>query len=109
MALYFYQLFFVFTLSSTAIAGETYISVSTGSPLFAYKLLDKAAQGLPIGQVTDNVSVLAGKSLRYGVTFTSASAGSEGWVSDISFGLFNYKLIKSNGIGTLLRNTLPTA
>lgn len=98
----FYNYFIVLLTCNTAIAGERYVSVSTGSPLFAYRLLNKAAQGLPIGGVTDNVSVLAGRSVRYGIAFAPDSTKTGGWVGDVSIGLFDYRLLKPNGIGVFV-------
>lgn len=83
-------------------AGEHWGSVSTGSPIFGYKLLMKAAQGLPVGGITDNVSVLSGRNLRYGVNFNHSPKQPSGFVSTISAGLFQFSLLKPNGLGVFI-------
>ena len=86
-------------LPTIAIAGEPWIGVSTGSPIFGCGLLTEAGQGLPVGKITDNVSILSGRNLRYGIDFNHSPKASGGFVSTISVGLFQYSLFKPHGLG----------
>lgn len=97
-----FNLLLYFTLTSTASAGDIYLSLSTGSPLFGYQLLTKAAQGIPTGDISDNASVLAGRSLRFGVSYDQAIAENRGWASNFSVGLFEITVPKPGGIGIFI-------
>lgn len=77
---------------------ETYLEVSTGSPIFARDLLLDAVPDLSATAITDNVSVLAGRSLRYGKSFDLRSGDSGTWMSSVAVGLFEYSALKPKGI-----------
>ncbi len=96
------MLCFLLLSPGLARAGEQWLSLSTGSPIFGYRLLNKAAQGLSVGGVTDNVNVLSGRSLRYGRRFDHRRAGRNGFVSAVSVGLFQYSLKKPEGLGVFV-------